>query len=488
MNEEVIIKFGGDTTAFDRVMRGIGGSVKNAAKGISDSFHAAFSTLAAPVSIAGFIGSIHAAAEKVKEINAGAETTGLDPEQYQRLTYAAHELKGGAEGATSAITKLNVKIGEARSGNEEAAKSFQKWGIDIAGKSSAEIVDEIANRMKEIPDPAQRAAMAVELMGRSGAQMVPLLERGAEAVKEMGSHASIFSKEDLENIKNANEQLNQLGNQLLIWTGQAISAIAELGISLGELSVPSNDLDEKTERKLALDDAVKNHKAYLDAQAAASKVAYEKDMEAYDKYVDWKRGREVSGMSNPEKITALKKDIADETAEFQKEKNFQKAIEHAKKIDELKSRLADAEKSLAEKQRSEQEKYNSLKEREMSIRAEILRKENDVGAFDLKDLAKRAAFKNATHQKLSTNEKNALEARHEFDALEESRASGDAVGVKLHEGKYLGLVGGNDALKSGERDPAGKSERHLEKIQTDMAKLAAACSAQGIKIDTGETQ
>jgi hypothetical protein len=317
----------------------------------------------------------------------------------------------------------------------------------------------------------------------------------------MESHAAIFTADDLENIRKANEEISMWGNQILVWLGQSLGAVKELGKEWGgflglrsnkEFSVGDDgkvhETTEKDRRRKADADALAAHKDNLSNEAAASKQQYDRDMEAYNKYVEWKRGRGMEGMGGRQKITNLYVAIQQEEDAAKAETVYQKKIEHWKKITELQGKLAGEEKSLAEKQRSEQEKYNSLKEREMSIRAEILRKENDVGAFDLKDLAKRAAFKNATHQKLSTNEKNALEARHEFDALEESRASGDAVGVKLHEGKYLGLVGGNDALKSGERDPAGKSERHLEKIQTDMAKLAAACSAQGIKIDTGETQ
>ena len=212
--EEIVVKAGFDNTALASGLRQAEGMVS----GFSKSVKSAITGIFASVSIAGFISMIDRAFKKVKDIQSGSAKTGIGVEEYQRLSQTAQEeMIDGAMKFQTAITKLNVEIGE-------GSKMLEKWGIH--SKTAESAMYEIADKMKSMTDPAERAAMAFDLMGRQGTSMIPLLERGSAALKEMASHQAIFSKEDMQNISDAHKEIDQMENRVTIWAGKFISAIA----------------------------------------------------------------------------------------------------------------------------------------------------------------------------------------------------------------------------------------------------------------------
>ncbi|MBB4001596.1 hypothetical protein [Aurantimonas endophytica] len=86
---------------------------------------------------------------------------------------------------------------DAAAGTGTGAKAFQQLGISVKGadgnlKSATEIMGEIGNRFATMPDGAEKTALAMELMGRSGADLIPLLNGGAAGLKALTDEADAF--------------------------------------------------------------------------------------------------------------------------------------------------------------------------------------------------------------------------------------------------------------------------------------------------------
>jgi hypothetical protein len=95
----------------------------------------------------------------------------------------------------AAVTKADVAFVRAAEGSKTAADAFSSIGLSIdnlQGLSAAERFDAIVNAIAALPTEAQRAEAAVQLFGRSGAQLLPLFAGGAEGIAAARAEAERF--------------------------------------------------------------------------------------------------------------------------------------------------------------------------------------------------------------------------------------------------------------------------------------------------------
>lgn len=235
--EEILIKLGLDSSSLREGLKQAAGESR---KTLVEGFRDIGADILKGFTAGAIMGKIEAVFGRVKELKAGSETTGFDLQEFQRLAELANEdLPEGAAKFQQAMTKLNVKLGE-------GAQELEQWGIKSTTAKDA--VYEIADKMHAIHDPAERAAMAVELMGRSGAEMVPFLERGADALKRMAESKLSWSKEDIEAIERAHQNIEEAGNWFTFGVGKAVGKLSGFFSDLGHLS--AGDLGTEDPREV----------------------------------------------------------------------------------------------------------------------------------------------------------------------------------------------------------------------------------------------
>ena len=107
----------------------------------------------------------------------------------------------GAEKVGSSIAKMQKNIEDARDGSGTAANAFAAMGVsvdELEGKLPTEQLKILSSGINSIDDPTQRAAAAMGVFGKSGAELLPLLtnlegELG-EARDTVGSMAEIMDR------------------------------------------------------------------------------------------------------------------------------------------------------------------------------------------------------------------------------------------------------------------------------------------------------
>jgi lambda family phage tail tape measure protein len=87
------------------------------------------------------------------------------------------------------LNKLNVNLVKAAEGNDDLASKFKRLGVDVKDANGQVVpadkaLKQIADRFADMPDGAQKAAAAVALFGKSGADLIPLLNEGAAAMEK----------------------------------------------------------------------------------------------------------------------------------------------------------------------------------------------------------------------------------------------------------------------------------------------------------------
>lgn len=225
-NEEILIRLGLNS---DAMKKGIDEATKSAKHSLSEGLSDVGMDLLKGFTAGAIMAKMEGVFEKVKQLQSAAAKTGIDVTDYQRLsTIANEEMPDGASKFEQAITKLNVNIGK-------GGKEFEKWGIHA--RNAEDAMYEIADKMHETENPAERAAMAVELMGRSGVSLVPLLERGSAALKQMKDSKLGWTKEEIEGITNARLALEEAQNRITYGFGWMIAKFVDAAKFWGASSV-----------------------------------------------------------------------------------------------------------------------------------------------------------------------------------------------------------------------------------------------------------
>lgn len=107
----------------------------------------------------------------------------------------------GAEKVGPTINKLQKALVEAGQGSASSAKAFQQLGIDfeaLAQKTPTEQLEELASKLSEVQNPAERSTLAMQLLGKSGGELLPFLSGFSDEIsaakEQLGSLPEVMDR------------------------------------------------------------------------------------------------------------------------------------------------------------------------------------------------------------------------------------------------------------------------------------------------------
>lgn len=168
--------------AFDSIRRNLG-DLGNAAR----SINGVLSTLGLAVSAAGLGALVKSSLDSADALAKLSQRVGISVESLSTLIPVA-ELSGvSAEKFEGGIRKLAVRMLEAATDTDDAVRSFAAVGVAFANqdgtlRATDEVLLDLADKFQTLPDGAEKTAIAVELFGKSGADLIPFLNQGREGV------------------------------------------------------------------------------------------------------------------------------------------------------------------------------------------------------------------------------------------------------------------------------------------------------------------
>lgn len=127
-------------------------------------------------------------------IEESAQSAGIAVDSLTALRYAANQAGVGSEELDAALTKLNVKLDAAASGSKDAKEVFDRLGITVKSSSgnilsADDALGKIADKFASFRDGPEKAALAVDIFGKSGAKLIPLLNQGAKGIDNLKTEA-----------------------------------------------------------------------------------------------------------------------------------------------------------------------------------------------------------------------------------------------------------------------------------------------------------
>lgn len=112
-----------------------------------------------------------------------SDKTGVSLQGLQRFQIAGDDAGNSVDQLTGAITKMEDKL---VSGDKSALSALNKLGVpfaDIKNLSPENQFIAISDALRQMQDPAQQVAVAIDLFGKQGAEVLPTLKRGFDDVK-----------------------------------------------------------------------------------------------------------------------------------------------------------------------------------------------------------------------------------------------------------------------------------------------------------------
>ena len=149
-----------------------------------------------------------------------AQKTGVSTEALSSYKLGAELAGTTQEGLISGLQRLQKNMGAAlRSPTSAAATAFKSLGVEFQNADGSlrdveDLLPDVAAAMAGMADGTLKTQIAMDLMGRSGAELIPMLNQGADGLKDMRAESE------------------ELG---VVWTQQDAVAAAELNDALTRL-------------------------------------------------------------------------------------------------------------------------------------------------------------------------------------------------------------------------------------------------------------
>lgn len=232
MNMDAMLRIKADVQGENNIrrlgnsMQGLQGQVKNTSMAVA-GLGAAFKGLGAALAVGGFTAAIKGAIDLADDMRDLSQRTGVGIETLGQFKVAA-ELSGTSiEGVAKGLTLLNKNLVAAAAGGEGAAAAFKTIGVatteaDGTLRKADKVFLDVADKFKGLRDGPEKAALAMKIFGKSGAELIPILNLGSKEIQRFG----LGIGPDFANKADAfNDSLGIMKAQVTVLTVQIGSAL-----------------------------------------------------------------------------------------------------------------------------------------------------------------------------------------------------------------------------------------------------------------------
>lgn len=149
----------------------------------------------------------------------------IDPSRMQRYGVAAQLAGSDIEKLNDGLSDMVKNGAKAEAGQQGMIDEFNRLGLSVEEFSKLSTEEKflaIADGLSKATDKAGAYNSASAIMGESARELYPLLQLGAEGIRNMVDEMDSASAADFESIQNFNDQLTVMENKLKVSAGQSL--------------------------------------------------------------------------------------------------------------------------------------------------------------------------------------------------------------------------------------------------------------------------
>lgn len=156
-----------------------------------------------------------------------AEKTGVTVEDLSGFKVAAETGGIGVEELTKSFAKLSKNLIEAGTGNRQIIGDFKAVGVafkevDGSIRPTGDVIKDLADKFSKMENGPAKAALAIKLFGKSGADMIPFLNQGRE---ELEKFSGIISGDFARRADQFNDSLAVMKANIQSFGSQGLSEL-----------------------------------------------------------------------------------------------------------------------------------------------------------------------------------------------------------------------------------------------------------------------
>ena len=175
-------------------LQGVQGKAKNlgmAVRGVGSAFKALFAAAA----VAGFSAFVKGAIDSADAFGKLSTRTGIAADKLQAYANAGKLADVSQSDLETGLRTLARTQGEAADGVKTYSEAYAKLGLSVKRadgslKPSDQLLGEIADKFADLPNGPEKAAIAMDIFGRSGSKLITLLNGGTEALERFNYETS----------------------------------------------------------------------------------------------------------------------------------------------------------------------------------------------------------------------------------------------------------------------------------------------------------
>lgn len=152
-----------------------------------------------------------------------AQKTGVSVEALSALTYVAQMSDTDLQGLVKGLQRLSVVMFDTQVQGEEGSAALKALGVsavDASGqiRPTEQVLLDLADKFADMPDGADKAALAIKLFGKEGMSLIPLLNQGRAGITALMEEAERFglviSSQTAQAAELLNDNLDRLRSML----------------------------------------------------------------------------------------------------------------------------------------------------------------------------------------------------------------------------------------------------------------------------------
>lgn len=199
--------------------------------------------LAAFTSLSGAIGKATKALEDFEEIGNRAKTVGLRNDTFQAISFGALQADVSQEKLNKSLEVFTKNVGLARNGTGALYSGLKTLNPEllnaiVSAGDQEQRLRKVAEAFAQTTDATERAAIATAVFGKSGIDMVRVLEGGRNAIDKLKTAARdlgiIVPDELIERAGELDDKLAVLGKVIDVNISQALVNAAPLLVATAE--------------------------------------------------------------------------------------------------------------------------------------------------------------------------------------------------------------------------------------------------------------
>lgn len=232
--------------------------------------HAMQGLSTAAAAVAASIGAITVKSGKwADDMNTMSKVYHIGTDELQKYSAAAELVDVDVETIAKSHTRLEKAMSSASDDTGKSAEAFQKLGVDVVDangnlREGDAVWQDVITALGQVENETERDAIAMQLMGKSAAELNPLIEDGGETYKNLAETLAKYDldyidQETLDNANAFNDSLDtikavgmvafqQIGTQLAAYLAPAMERVVDL---IGQIAGWFANLSPETQALIA---------------------------------------------------------------------------------------------------------------------------------------------------------------------------------------------------------------------------------------------